>query len=76
MKVLWKVINIIIYQHLEGFIKFHNIMHGFRYRIGTRMDILEANLLQYTTDLSWEALYNIFVYLCNTYDVMDWGSAL
>ena len=51
VELLWKVINIIIDQHLEYSIELHNIPHGFRAQIGTGTTTLEDKLLQHIMGL-------------------------
>ena len=45
IKVIWEVIEIIIDRRLATSIEFHDILHGFRAKQGTRTDILEVKLI-------------------------------
>ena len=76
VEVIWKVIAIIIYQRLADSIGFHDILHGFRAWKVTVTVSLEAKIFQHITGLRKEVLYEIFLYLRNTYCTLDWGHAL
>ena len=73
VEVLWKVIAIIINHSFEGYIKFHNILHGLRSQRGTRKATLEAKLLQHILVLRQEVFYEIFVDIHKAYDALYQG---
>ena len=74
--MLWKVIAIIVEQRLADFIEFHDVLHEFRSQRDTGKATLKAKILQEITGMWQEVLYEIFVDLHGTSDVLDMGSAL
>ena len=69
IEVLWKVIEIIIYQSLVKAIEFHEILHGFQGKRGKGMATLEAKLLHQISIIFQEVLCDIFIDIHKAYGV-------
>ena len=50
---------------------FHNVLHGFQENRGKGTTSLEANILQHLAEMCEEFLYEILLYICKAYNVMD-----
>ena len=71
VEVLWKTVMGIMNFHLTAATQFHDTLHGFHTRRGTRTASLESNLIQQVTAMPEEVLYEKLLELhkaCNALD--------
>ena len=57
VEVLWKVILIIVDWRLEVAIEIHDVLHGFRSKLGTGTATLEAKLIHQISGMRKEEMY-------------------
>ena len=76
MEVLWKVVTIIIDRRMVGSVEFHDVLLGFISWVGTGTYTLEAKLPHQISGMWQEVIYEIFLDLHNSYDMLYRGIAL
>ena len=76
MEVLCKFVTIIIDRRTVGSVEFHDVLLGFISWIGTGTYTLEAKLPHQIAGMWQEVIYEIFVDIHNSYDMLYRGIAL
>ena len=68
---LWKVVEALIDTRLSASLYMHNILHGFRARIGTGTAIMELNLTQEISSIDQDHLLLVLLDLRKAYGTVD-----
>ena len=71
LDTLWKMVEALIYTRLRASLQMHDVLHGFRSRIGTGMAIMELNLAQDLVSIYQSHLFLLFLDLRKAYATVD-----
>ena len=71
MEIVWKVVEVMIYNHIKTVVQFHDFLHRFCAGRGTGTAIMELKIVEYLASVDQDPLFLVFLDLRKSYDILD-----
>ena len=71
MEIVWKVVEVMIYNHIKTVVQFHDFLHGFCAGRGAGTAIMELKIVEYLASVDQDPLFLVFLDLRKSYDILD-----